>query len=88
MAKLIIENTNETIELPDGSSISEPCEEAGVPLACQEGVCGTCVINIKEGSSNLNPPTDREKDFLGDDTKKERLACQCKILKGSVKISF
>jgi len=49
MAKLIFEHNDEEIELPDDSPIAEVCEEAGVPFACTEGVCGTCVIEIKEG---------------------------------------
>lgn len=78
-AKLIFEHDNEEIELEDGSPIAEFCEEAGVPFACTEGVCGTCVIEVKEGMENLTDPTQEEKDFLGEDTMGERLACQCKI---------
>lgn len=88
MAKLIFDHNNEEIELEDGSAIAEACEEAGVPFACTEGVCGTCVIEIKEGKENLTPPTQEELDFLGDGTCNERLACQCKIKHNQVKISF
>ncbi len=88
MAKLIFEHDEEEIELEDGGPIAESCEEAGVPFACTEGVCGTCVIEVNEGMENLSEPTQEEKDFLGDDTCQERLACQCKIKCGTVKISF
>lgn len=88
MAKLIIEHNNEEIELPDNSPIAEVCEDAGVPFACTEGVCGTCVIEIKEGKENLSEPTPEEEDFLGEGTSDERLACQCQIKCGRVKISF
>lgn len=88
MAKLIFEHNDEEIELEDGSAIAEACEEAGVPFACTEGVCGTCVIEIKEGKENLTPPTQEELDFLGEGTCDERLACQCKIKSNYVKISF
>jgi ferredoxin len=88
MAKLIFDHNDEEIELDDNSPISEACEEAGVPFACTEGVCGTCVIEIKDGQDNLTPPTQEEKDFLGDGTCDERLACQCKIKQGSVRITF
>lgn len=88
MAKLIFTHNGEEIDLPDDSPIAEPCEEAGVPFACTEGVCGTCVIEIKEGEENLSEPTQEEKDFLGEGTSNERLACQCKIKCGQVKISF
>jgi ferredoxin len=88
MAKLIFEHSNEVVELNDDSAIAEACEEAGVPFACTEGVCGTCVIEIKEGKENLSDPTQEELDFLGDGTCSERLACQCRIKSGNVKISF
>lgn len=88
MAKLIFDHNDEEIELPDDSPLTEACEEAGVPFACTEGVCGTCVIEIKEGQENLNAPTQEEQDFLGEGTTDERLACQCRIKQGSVRITF
>lgn len=87
MAKLIFEDTNEEIELPDGSPISDACEQAGVPFACTEGVCGTCVIEVSEGMENLSEFNQAESDFLGE-LNEERLACQCKINGGCVKIKF
>jgi ferredoxin len=87
MAKVIFENDGSEIDLPDGSGIQEICEEAGVPFACTEGICGTCVIEIVEGMENLSDFNEAEGDFLGDlDT--ERLACQCKIKSGCVKIKY
>ncbi|MBA3723013.1 MAG: (2Fe-2S)-binding protein [Parachlamydiaceae bacterium] len=88
MATLIFDHSGEEVELPNDSPISEICEEAGVPFACTEGVCGTCVIEIKEGKDNLTSPTKEEEDFLGEGTCHERLACQCKIKQGRVRISF
>ncbi|MCX6990935.1 MAG: 2Fe-2S iron-sulfur cluster-binding protein [Chlamydiae bacterium] len=87
MGKLIFDNTSEELELPDGSPLIEACEEAGVPFACTEGVCGTCVIEVLEGMENLSPFTQEESDFLGEPDK-ERLACQCKLASGCVKITF
>ncbi len=87
MAKMIFEDTGEEIELEDGSPIAEQCEEAGVPFACTEGVCGTCVIEVTEGMENLSEFNEAEADFLGE-LDNERLACQCKIKSGSVKIKF
>ncbi|MBM3201345.1 MAG: (2Fe-2S)-binding protein [Chlamydiae bacterium] len=85
MAKLIINDCE--IEVPDGERIQEACEEQGIPFACTEGICGTCVINVVEGAENLSEPTEEEKDFLGDCVGEERLACQCTITCGKVKIS-
>ncbi len=88
MAKLIFKQTQEEVDLPDNSPIAQCCEDAGVPFACTEGVCGTCVIEVIEGKENLSSPTQEELDFLGDATCSERLACQCRIKSGNVKISF
>lgn len=88
MAKLIFDHNEEEINLNDGGPIADACEEAGVPFACTEGVCGTCVIEIKSGKENLSAPTQEEQDFLGEGTCDERLACQCKINGGCVRISF
>lgn len=85
MAKLIL--NEEEVELEDGVPLKEPCEEAGVPFACTEGVCGTCVIEVKEGMENLSEMTQEELDFLGE-TDDERLACQCNIKHGTVKIDY
>lgn len=88
MAKLIFDHNGDETELSDDSPIAEACEDAGVPFACTEGVCGTCVIEIKEGKENLSPPTKEEEDFLGEGCSDERLACQCRIKSGQVRISF
>lgn len=87
MGTLIFEDTSEEYAVKDGEPIAEACEEAGVPFACTEGVCGTCVIEVKEGMENLSEFTQEEEDFLGD-MENERLACQCKLKHGCVKISF
>lgn len=87
MGKLIIADSDEEYSVEDGAPIAEACEEAGVPFACTEGVCGTCVIEVCEGMENLSSFTQEEEDFLGE-MEKERLACQCKMKGGCVKISF
>lgn len=85
MAKLII--NDDEIDLPDQSPIQESCEEAGIPFACTEGICGTCVIEVESGMENLSEFNEAEQDFLGD-LDHERLACQCKIKSGTVKIKY
>lgn len=87
MAKLIFEDNQEEFDLPDGASIVEACEQAGVPFACTEGVCGTCVVEVTEGMENLTEFNQAEADFLGD-LDRERLACQCCIKSGCVKLKF
>ncbi len=87
MAKIIFEDNAEEVALPDDSPIIEACEQAGIPFACTEGVCGTCVIEVTEGMENLSDFNQAEGDFLGD-LHRERLACQCRIKGGCVKIKF
>ena len=87
MAKLIFQDTQEEFELPDGSPLVEACEQAGVPFVCTEGVCGTCGIEVVDGMENLSEFNQAEADFLGD-LDRERLACQCKIKGGCVKVKF
>lgn len=87
MGKLILIDSQDEYEIGEGEPIAEACEEAGVPFACTEGVCGTCVIEVKEGMENLTPFTQEESDFLGE-MGTERLACQCKMKSGVVKITF
>lgn len=85
MAKLIL--NEDELEVEDKSPLKAVCEDAGVPFACEEGVCGTCVIEVTEGMQNLSDFTEEELDFLGEqDT--ERLACQCVIKAGTVKVNF
>lgn len=88
MAKLVFDHSDEEVDLEDGAGIAEICEEAGVPFACTEGVCGTCVVQIVSGEENLSEPTQEEMDFLGDEAGEERLACQCKIKSGTVTLTF
>lgn len=88
MGKLRFEHSGEEVDLEVGAEIKEICEDAGVPFACTEGVCGTCVVQVVEGEGNLTPPTQEEVDFLGEDVLDERLACQCKMQDGDVTLTF
>ncbi|MBF8262778.1 MAG: fdxC [Parachlamydiales bacterium] len=87
MAKIYFEDTQEEVDIDDGSPITDACEQVGVPFACTEGVCGTCVIDVVDGMENLTEFSPAEADFLGE-MDRERLACQCKIKCGKVKIKF
>jgi ferredoxin len=88
MAELIF-NNEEAISVEDDSPIEEACEEAGVPFACSGGICGACIVEVTEGMENLSNPTQAELNFLGNEAVcKERMACQCQIKSGTVKIKF
>ncbi|VAX36025.1 hypothetical protein MNBD_UNCLBAC01-2175 [hydrothermal vent metagenome] len=84
MAKLIIDD--EEFEIADGSRIDSVCEDAGIPFSCNTGVCGTCQIEVLEGSTNLDELNDEEQE-LGMTTI-NRLSCQCSIKNGTVKITY
>ncbi len=78
-------------EVADGSSLQSAVDSAGadVMFGCREGTCATCMIQVHEGKENLSGPTEAEETTLLDDEIEAgiRLACQCKIMSGSVKIS-
>ena len=84
MAKLIIDNIE--YEISDGEQIAAVCEGAGIPFSCNSGVCGTCQIEILEGEENLNELNREETDLAQD--RNHRLSCQCKILSGTVKVTY
>lgn len=86
MAKIINDETKEELEVLDGEPIKKACMELGIPFACEDGICGTCMIEIVEGEDNLTDLTKNE-EYLGRD-KNHRLACQCKIKSGVVKIKY
>ena len=85
MAKLIFKGSGKERETKDESGIKEACEESGVFFGCQEGYCGTCIIEIGNGKENLHEKNMEEIDVTGNDPEK-RLACQCKIKAGNVEI--
>lgn len=88
MAKLVLINTGMEEEIPDGGEIKEVCEEKfNIPFGCKDGICGTCRIKITEGADNLTEKNEKEKDMFSDELD-VRLACQCRIKKGVVKIDY
>jgi len=53
-----------------------------------EGVCGTCRVEVRNGSDNLSPVTDVERTILGEDAIREgyRLGCEAKVQGGDVEV--
>lgn len=84
MAKLFV--NDQEIEIADGEKIVDAIEEAGVPIGCSNGVCGTCEVEITSGMDNLSPVNNEERD-LGMEGDK-RLGCQCTINGGEVRLKF
>ena len=86
MAQIIEDKKSKVIEVKDGESIVEACTELGVPFSCEEGYCGSCVIDVVEGEENLSELTEDEENLGMDRTR--RLACQCKIKEGKVRVKI
>jgi len=84
MAVLIIDGEQE--EIPDGEAILPACVKLGVPTGCHAGICGTCVLTIEEGMENLAPKNGAEQTMRLEPN--ERLACQAKIVSGTVVASW
>jgi len=84
MAKVIVNNQER--EIKDWEEIKDACKEMGVAFGCEDGMCGTCIIEVEEGSENLPELNDAE-EALGMDGK-YRLACQCKLKKGTLKLKY
>jgi len=82
----VISKRGRAVSLEDGAEIRDACENLGVKFSCRNGLCGTCMIDVLEGEENLSPLTEAEKLLKRD--KKNRLACQCRIEKGDIKIDF
>ena len=82
MAKLIVDDPE--FDLDDNSPIREPCKELGVLFGCENGLCGTCMVKVTEGEENLSEKNDAEEQMMLEEG--VRLACQCKIKKGTVKL--
>lgn len=84
MATIIL--NDEELEIEDGENIVEVIEEAGVPIGCSNGVCGTCEVEVLEGMENLSERNEEEVE-LGMEGNK-RLGCQCVINSGTVKLTY
>ena len=81
-----IKADNKEVNLEDQKPIKEACEQLGVLFGCEQGYCGTCKIEVLEGMENLSEINDKEEEMGLE--KNFRLACQCKIKQGLVKIKF
>ena len=76
-----------TIDLPDGGSLMDACDEAAapVPFSCRSTSCATCRVDVLEGIELLEPPGEDELGVLaifGDDPGKRRMACASKVRPG------
>ncbi len=80
----ILKTDAKEITLNDGAAVIDAAEELGVPFGCRQGICGACKTEVVEGMENLGEKNAEENDMALEPN--ERLMCQCKIVKGTVKI--
>lgn len=90
MAQVEIKNDGTTVEVPDGSILSELDGKCSILFACKAGSCGSCKVKVLEGMENLEAPDDVEKAGLetfatGDN---ERLLCVAKIKSGKIVVEY
>ena len=83
MPKVKITTDDLTIDVREDYPLIDMCEEydTSILFGCRDGACGACMVRILDGSENLSPMQDDEKDFLETMAAEpdERLACQCKV---------
>ena len=89
-AKLTFSDVAITVNVPAGTRIIEISEKvgAGIIYGCREGDCGTCLTHIEEGTEHLSEPSVLESKVLKENLagRKDRLACQCQVLSGEIKV--
>ncbi|MFT4250801.1 MAG: 2Fe-2S iron-sulfur cluster-binding protein [Candidatus Woesearchaeota archaeon] len=88
MAKVTFEMDDIDYEASEGDKLVDVCREAGssIPFGCTNGICGTCIVSVKQGSENLSEKDADEEmtlEMFGAEKPQHRLACQC-TLKGDV----
>lgn len=75
-----------TAEVPQGGELLDICDEVLAPIAfsCRSASCGTCHIEVLEGATLLEKPSEEEEDLLDllDGPENARLACQAKVKPG------
>ena len=83
MPKVTNTSSNVTADAAAGTSLREVAQSngMGIPFGCENGVCGTCLVQITSGMENLSEQTEQEEFTLEARGAEEsmRLACQCKV---------
>lgn len=89
-AKVTFSDVAITVNIPAGTRIIEVSEKvgSGIIYGCREGDCGTCMTHVESGVENLSEPSVLESKVLKENLagRNDRLACQCQILGGEVKV--
>lgn len=91
MPKVTFTADDKSAEAPEGTLMREVCQQNDftLPFGCENGICGTCLVSVKEGAENLSEKTAQEAETLDAIMAypEQRLMCQCK-LQGDVTIDL
>jgi len=83
MPKVTLQDSGQTLEIPEGKSFLEYCQENDVPydFGCTVGSCGTCTFVPIEGADSLDAMTDEERETveMTTDEAGARLGCQLHV---------
>lgn len=84
MVKVTNQSTGDTENVPEGADLKDVTKDAGWPIAygCEDGLCGTCIIEVTEGMEGLNEKGEVENqtlEMMCMNDGNHRLACQCKV---------
>jgi ferredoxin len=76
-----------TIDFPDGGPLIDACDEAAapIPFSCRSTSCGTCRVDVLEGSSLLDEVSAAERavlELFDDEPGPRRLACTAHVRRG------
>ncbi len=80
------------VDVNSGSNLSEVLNIQNSPIlfGCRTGICGTCLVDVKNGVENLSPLGEDEKEYLQITSEKRpnaRLACQL-FIKGEIELEY
>ncbi|MGF1659250.1 MAG: 2Fe-2S iron-sulfur cluster-binding protein [Rubrimonas sp.] len=89
-AQLTFTDVALTVTVPSGTRIIEISEKigSGITYGCREGDCGACLTHVIAGAEHLSEPSALERRVLKENLAghADRLACQCQVLGGAVKV--
>ncbi len=83
MPTVIFQDDDLTVEATDDANLRDVAMEEGasIPFGCEQGICGTCLIDVPVGAENLSDVDEQEQETLQamGGTPGQRLACQCQV---------
>lgn len=83
MPKLKLPADKLELEVPVGGNFREAVQAGGgtILFGCEQGVCGTCLVNVEEGMENIDVKNEQEQQTLETFAAEpnQRLTCQCQM---------